>query len=160
MEGFTFQFPDFDDPALADKAFFFHRPKAFYTEYNARFSGSWSAVSWEYASILDIWQAAVERASSVAPGAVMAALKERGQVMHAFGPAQWWGRDLFGIDHALVGDWPVVQIHGGKARIAAFESVPDWLSQHEAVLKAEMERLGQMWYQRRTEATTLAPRGI
>lgn len=160
MEGFTFQFPDFDDPSLADKAFFFHRPKAFYSEYNSRFPNSWSAVSWEYAAILDIWQTAVERASSVASGAVMAALKQRGTVNHAFGAAEWWGRDFFGIDHALVGDWPVVQIRDGKARIVSFESVPEWLSKHEPALTAEMEALGQMWYQRRATPATLAPRGV
>jgi len=54
MEGVIFQFPDFDDPALREKAFFFNQPNVFYEEYNARYPGSWSAVSWEYAAILDI----------------------------------------------------------------------------------------------------------
>ncbi len=34
---------------------------------------------------------------------------------HAFGEAVWWGKDLFGIDNALVGDWPVVAIVDGRA---------------------------------------------
>ena len=158
MEGITFQFPDFDDPALTGKAFFFNRPKAFYTEYNARFPGTWSAVSWEYAAILDIWSEAVTHASSTAPAAVMASMKQKGQVMHAFGAAEWWGRDLFGVDNALVGDWPVVQIRRGKARIVSFESVPAWLGVHEARLRAEMEALGQMWYQRRAGLEALVAR--
>ncbi|MFY9238511.1 MAG: ABC transporter substrate-binding protein [Roseovarius sp.] len=158
MEGVTFQFPDFDDPALADKAFFFNRPKAFYTEYNARYPGDWSAVSWEYAAILDIWGEAVTHAASTASGAVMASLKQKGQVMHAFGEAEWWGRGLFGVDNALVGDWPVVQIRRGKARIVSFESVPAWLSRHEAGLRREMEALGQMWYQRRAGLEALVAR--
>ncbi|ARE81533.1 periplasmic binding protein [Roseovarius mucosus] len=148
MEGFLFQFPDFDDPALAEKAFFFNQPQAFYDEYNARFPGSWTAVSWEYAAILDIWQSAVERAGTVNSVSVLAAMRQLGEVNHAFGPAQWWGQDMFGLDHTLIGDWPVVQIQGGKARIVGFGSIPDWLARHEPLLRAEMAALGQLWHQR------------
>lgn len=148
MEGFVFQFPDFDDPALAEKAFFFNRPKDFYVEYQRRFPGSWSAVSWEYAAILDIWRTAVEHAGSVASLSVLAAMKQSGAVMHAFGPAAWWGADMFGIDNALIGDWPVVQIRDAKARIVEFGSIPAWLERHGALLRAQMVELGQMWDQR------------
>ena len=148
MEGFLFQFPDFDDPALAEKAFFFNQPQAFYDENNARFPGSWTAVSWDYAAILDIWQSAVERAGTVNSVSVLAAMRQLGEVNHAFGPAQWWGQDMFGLDHTLIGDWPVVQIQGGKARIVGFGSIPDWLARHEPLLRAEMAALGQLWHQR------------
>ncbi len=148
MEGVLFQFPDFDDPALREKAFFFNQPNVFYEEYNSRFPDSWSAVSWEYAAILDIWHAAVEKAGSVNSASVLAAMKQLGHVTHAFGPAEWWGRDIFGIDNALVGEWPVVRVEKGKARIVEFGSIPDWLSRHSDLLKAEMMDLGQMWQQR------------
>lgn len=148
MEGVTFQFPDFDDPALREKAFFFNRPKAFFEEYTARYPESWTAVSWEYAAILDIWHAAVDKADSVRPASVLAAMKQLGQVTHAFGAAEWWGADLFGIDNALVGDWPVVQIRRGRARVVEFGSVPGWLRRHEPLLRAEMAALGQLWHQR------------
>ncbi len=148
MEGVVFQFPDFDDPALREKAFFFNQPNAFYEEYNTRFPGSWSAVSWEYAAILDIWHAAVEKAGTVNPMSVLAAMKQLGHVTHAFGPAEWWGQDVFGIDNVLVGDWPVVTVQQGKARIVEFGSIPDWLAHHSELLKAEMQDLGQMWQQR------------
>lgn len=72
-------------------------------------------------------------------------MKQMGTVSHAFGPAQWWGENLFGIDNALVGDWPVVTIREGKARIASFESVPNRLAQHEHLLFDEMAALGQLW---------------
>ncbi len=148
MEGTLFQFPDFDDPALREKAFFFNQPNVFYEEYNARYPGRWSAVSWEFAAILDIWHAAVEKAGTVSPVSVLAAMKQLGHVTHAFGPAEWWGAELFGIDNALVGDWPVVTVQEGKARIVEFGSVPDWLSAHSGLLRREMADLGQMWDQR------------
>ncbi len=148
MEEVVFQFPDFDDPALSEKAFFFNQPNTFYEQYNTRYPGSWSAVSWEYAAILDIWHAAVEKADTVNPVSVLAAMKELGHVTHAFGPAEWWGRALFGIDNALIGDWPVVAIRDGKARIVDFGSVPAWLRRHAPALRREMEALGQMWDQR------------
>lgn len=150
MEGFTFQFPDFDDPALSGQAFFFNQPKQFYSEYNRRFPNNWSAVSWEYVAILEIWKAAVEQAFTTNSVSVMAAMKQTGQVTHAFGRAQWWGKELFGVDNALIGDWPVVQILNGKARIIEFGSVSDWLSNHGDRLQKEMEALGQMWFQRKT----------
>lgn len=148
MEGFLFQFPDFDDPELSQKTFFFNQPHAFYEEYNNRFPESWSAVSWEYAAILDIWHGAVEKADTTNASSVLAAMKQMGHVTHAFGPAKWWGKDVFGINNALIGDWPVVTIRDGKAQILSFESIPDWLEQHSVLLKAEMQSLGQMWDQR------------
>jgi branched-chain amino acid transport system substrate-binding protein len=156
LEGFTFQFPDFDDPALRTKAFFFNQPKKFFDEYNRRFPGRWSAVSWEYVAILDIWHAGVERASSVVSTSVLAAMKQQGEATHAFGEADWWGRDLFGVSNALVGDWPVVQIQKGRAVIVEFGSVRDWLDQHEPLLQSEMEALGQMWFQRLDKSASTA----
>ena len=165
MEGFLFQFPDFDDPALRERAFFFKRPAAFYDEYNRRFPGAWSAVSWEYVAALDLWHSAVEKAGSVAPVSVLAAMKRAGRVETVFGDAEWAGQEIFGIDNALVGDWPVVRIEGAKARIVAFGSIPDWLARHGDLLRHELAALGQMWHQRqgagrtatRLQARTVTP---
>lgn len=148
MEGYTFQFPDFDDPLLAEATFFFRRPRTFFDTYNQRFPGEWSAVSWEYASILDLWHNAVETADTVEPVSVLAAMKRAQEMPHAFGPARWIGAELFGIDNALVGDWPVVQIRGGKARIVEFGSIPDWLARHGQALHMQFSELGQLWHQR------------
>ncbi|HEY0213950.1 MAG TPA: ABC transporter substrate-binding protein [Paenirhodobacter sp.] len=148
MARYTFQFPDFDDPLLTDKAFFFRRPKAFFDSYNSRFPGMWNAVSWEYASILDLWQNAVEIAETTAPVSVLAAMKRGQQMPHVFGTARWWGEDIFGIDNALVGDWPVVRLVQGQARIVGFGSVLDWMNRHGDILARHMQDLGQMWQQR------------
>ncbi len=148
MEGFIFQFPDFDDPALEAEDINFSRPAEFYAEFIKRHPGQWGAVSWEYASIMDLWKAAAEKAGSVEPDDVLAAMKEGGKGAHAFGTADWWGRDLFGIDNALVGNWPVVVIEGGKARIKAMKSIPAWYAEHGELLKKHMGDYGQMWDQR------------
>jgi len=148
MEGFVFQFPDFDDPALNADFINFPDPNGFFAEYNRRHPGEWGAVSWEYASIMDLWKAAAEKAGSAEPDAVLEAMKAGGTGRHAFGDATWWGEDLFGIDNALVGNWPVVAIEDGKARIKDFRSIPDWYAKHGALLKKHMEAYGQMWHQR------------
>ena len=142
MENFIFHFPDFDDPALADTAFFYRSPASFFAEYRARSPGHWSAVSWEYAAALDLWHAAVEIAGSADPVRVLPAMKRSQQMMHVFSPARWYGERLFGIDNALIGDWPVVTIRQGVARIADFGSVLDWLTRHEDLLLRELEREG------------------
>jgi branched-chain amino acid transport system substrate-binding protein len=147
MEGFIFQFPDFDDPALNAESVNFQDPNGFYAEYNKRHPGQWGAVSWEYASIMDLWKVAAEKAGSADPEAVLAAMKD-GPGNHAFGEAEWWGTELFGIDNALVGDWPVVAIENGKAVIKEFRSIPDWYSRHGDLLIKHMQAYGQMWDQR------------
>lgn len=148
MEGFIFQFPDFDDPALNDPNVNFKDPNDFFREYNRRYPGEWGAVSWEYASIMDLWKDAAEKAGSAEPEAVLAAMKSGGKGAHAFGEADWWGEELFGIDNALVGNWPVVVIEDGKARVKAYKSIPDWYGRHGDLLIKHMEDLGQMYYQR------------
>ena len=83
-------------------------------------------MSWEYASIMDLWSAAAEKAGTIEPGTVLDAMKAGGKGKHIFGEANWWGKDLFGIDNALVGNWPVVVIEDGKAMIKEYKSIPDW----------------------------------
>ena len=148
MEGFIFQFPDFDDPALNDPRVNFADPNGFFAEYSKRWPGEWSAVSWEYASILDLWKAGVEATGSVDPAKVLAGMKAGGKGKHAFGEARWWGKELFGIDNALVGDWPVVVIEDGKAVIKEFKSIPDWWDKHGDIMVKHFEAMGEMYYQR------------
>jgi hypothetical protein len=71
-----------------------------------------------------------------------------GTGLHAFGEANWWGEALFGIDNALVGNWPVVVIENGKAVIKACRSIPDWWSKHNDVMIKHFEAMGEMFYQR------------
>ncbi|HUE44629.1 MAG TPA: ABC transporter substrate-binding protein [Aestuariivirgaceae bacterium] len=149
MEGFIFQFPDFDDPALNEPNINFPKPNEFYAEYVKRFGAEeWSAVSWEYASIMELWADAATRAGSIEPAAVLAAMKEGGKGMHAFGEANWWGEELFGIDNALVGNWPVVVIENGKAVIKEYRSIPAWWDKHKDLLIKHMTDMGQMYHQR------------
>jgi len=148
MEGFVFQFPDFDDPKLNDPQVNFENPNEFYEEFCRRFPGTWSAVSWEYASTLELWKFAIQRARTFEPSTVLAMLKVGGVGHHAFGEAIWWGRDLFGIDNALVGDWPVVMIEDGRARIQEFGSVTGWWEKHKDVLLKHMRAMNLMWDQR------------
>ena len=147
MEGFVFQFPDFDDPVLEDPSVTFDTPGKFYAEFNRRFPGQWSAVSWSYYAILEMWRRAVERIETIEPLAVLSAIKQGGYSRHVFGDARWWGRDLFGIENALVGSWPVVRIVNGKAQIVELRPVLDWWDQHGELLLKHMRDSGQMWDQ-------------
>jgi len=148
MDGFVFQFPDFDDPKLLDSQVNFENAHEFFREFCERFPQSWGAVSWEYASTLEIWRMAVQRSRSFEPFSVLSMIKFGGVGHHAFGEAIWWGRELFGIDNALVGYWPVVRIEGGKARIQELVSINDWLARHTDVLVRHMRSMNLMWDQR------------
>jgi branched-chain amino acid transport system substrate-binding protein len=87
-------------------------------------------------------------------------MKQMNPVTHAFGPARWWGESVFGIDNALIGDWPVVTIQSGKARIAEFVSISDWLDKHEPLFRQHMEAMGQLWQQRAESGDQLAARAF
>ncbi len=150
MEGFVFQFPDFDDPLLTSPPVNFAKPNEFYDEFCRRYPGTWSAVSWEYASTLELWKTAVERANTFEPFAVLSMMKIGGVGAHAFGDAVWWGKELFGIDNALVGHWPIVTIQNGCARIVEFGSITAWWSKHKRLLVKHMRKLDLMWDQRET----------
>ena len=150
MEGFIFQFPDFDDPALNEPQINFKKPNEFYEEYKKRYGANeWSAVSWEYASIMDLWSDAAQKAGTTDPKAVLDAMKAGGKGKHIFGEAEWWGKELFGIDNALVGFWPVVVIEGGKAKIKKYKSIPAWWSKHKDLMIKHMTALNQMFFQRK-----------
>ncbi len=141
VEGLVFQFPDFDDPALDKPSILFPDPAGFDAAFNKDHAGEWSAVAWEYPAILINWKEAAEAAGSVEPGPVLEAMKANKAPAHAFGPGKWWGSQLWGLDNAVVGDWPVVAINDGKARIQEFLSVYDWLRKHTDLLKKHMRAL-------------------
>jgi hypothetical protein len=137
------------ETALNQSFINFNNPNGFYEEYAKRYGANeWGAVSWEYAAIMDLWRAGAEKAGSAEPDAVLAAMKEGGKGQHIFGEADWWGKDLFGIDNALVGNWPVVVIEDGKAVIKEFRSIPDWWAKHKDVMIKHFEAMGEMFYQR------------
>ena len=75
-------------------------------------------------------------------------------VIHAnvallLGEAEWWGKELFGIDNALVGNWPVVVIKDGKARIQQYKSIPAWWAKNKDLMIKHMTALNQMYFQRK-----------
>ncbi len=49
----------------------------FYAEFCKRFPGTWSAVSWEYASTLELWKSAAQSARTFEPNSVLAMMKLR-----------------------------------------------------------------------------------
>jgi branched-chain amino acid transport system substrate-binding protein len=142
LEGLIFQFPDFDDPAMNEPHINFENPNEFFVNYNERFPDAWSAVTWEYPAIAEMWRLAAEKAGSVEPMAVFASLKEGGRGPHVFGDADWWGEELWGIDNALVGNWPVVQIQNGKATIVEYRNIIDWWNKHGELLKKHTAEQG------------------
>ncbi len=148
MEGTIFQFPDFDDPALNEPQINFRNPNKFYAEFVKRHPGTWSAVAWEYASIMDLWMAGAQQAGSIESMDVFKAMKAGGKAPHAFGKAKWWGKELWGIDNALVGNWPVVVINDGKAKIMEYRSIPDWWAKHKDVYIKHQEKMNLMYYQK------------
>ncbi len=142
VNGTIFQFPDFDDPALDSPGINFPNPADFDAKFRRAHPNDWSAVSWEYPAILLNWLEGAKAAGSVEPTAVLNALKSQSRPDFVFGDGRWWGSELWGLDNAVVGRWPVVVIENGKARIQEYGSVSGWLKRNQAVLIKHMKAMG------------------
>jgi len=141
VNGTIYQFPDFDDPKLTEAGINFPDPAGFYAAFIKDHPNDWSAVAWEYPAILLNWIEAAKSAGSVKTEAVAEALTSQKQDF-VFGGGDWWGSQMWGLDNALVGRWPVVTIVDGKARIQEFGDVAAWLSTNKEVLVKHMQDLG------------------
>ncbi|HLB06748.1 MAG TPA: ABC transporter substrate-binding protein [Alphaproteobacteria bacterium] len=144
LEGFVFLFPDFDDSRMAESDINFEDAAGYYRLYNERHPGTWSAQSWTYSAMLQVWKAGVEAAQSINPPDVLAALKGMNPAPHIFGPAKWWGKDVFGIDNVLIGHWPVVQMQNGKAKFVAMGDVAGWLDKNQDELIKRLKDVGSV----------------
>ena len=141
VNGTIYQFPDFDDPKLAEEGVKFPDPAGFDAAFRKDHPNDWSAVSWEYPTIALNWIEAAQTAGSLDTDDILAAMKSTEQ-QFIFGGGQWWGSQLWGLDNTLVGKWPVVVIEEGKARIQEFGDVAGWLSSNTDVLVKHMKEMG------------------
>lgn len=141
VNGTIYQFPDFDDPALADAGVNFPDAAGFDAAFRKDHPNDWSAVAWEYPAILLNWIENAKAAGSTGSEEVLAAMKGNKQEF-VFGGGDWWGSQLWGLDNALIGRWPVVVIEGGKARIQEFGNVAAWLDANNDVLIKHMKDMG------------------
>ena len=141
VNGTIYQFPDFDDPKLMEPGITFPDPGGFDAAFRKDHPNDWSAVAWEYPAILLNWIENAKAAGSVESTEVMASMKDNKQEF-VFGGGDWWGSQLWGLDNALVGRWPVVVIENGRARIQEYGNVAGWLADNKEVLVKHMKELG------------------
>lgn len=142
VNGTIFQFPDFDDPKLNEPGINFPNPGDFDAKFKKDHPHDWSAVAWEYPAILLNWIEGAKAAGSVEPTKVLKALKSNASPEFIFGGGQWWGSQMWGLDNAVVGRWPVVVVEDGKARIKEFRSLTKWLDRNNELLVKHMKELG------------------
>ncbi len=141
VNGTIYQFPDFDDPKLLEQDVHFPDPGGFDAAFRKNHPNDWSAVAWEYPAILLNWIENAKAVGSVGSEDIAASLRNNKQDF-VFGGGDWWGSELWGLDNALVGRWPVVAITDGKARIQHYGDVAGWLSANKDVLIKHMKELG------------------
>ena len=141
VTGTIYQFHDFDDPKLQEAGVNFPDPAGFDAAFRKDHPNDWSAVAWEYPAILLNWIEAAKAAGSVETEAVSATMLGQKQDF-VFGGGDWWGSQLWGLDNALVGRWPVVLIVDGKARIQEYGDVAGWLANNKDVLVKHMKAMG------------------
>jgi branched-chain amino acid transport system substrate-binding protein len=135
MEGSIAFFPRFDDPGIDAAAAGFPDASGFYAEFDKAFPQQWNNTSWEFPAALEVWKQGVEKAGTFEPDALLASMKAN-PPSHIFGAARWWGAELFGIDNALVGNWPIVEVRNGTVEIAEIGDQAAWFEAHKAEVEA------------------------
>lgn len=131
MEGSIAFFPRFDDPGIDTSAAGFPDASGFHAAFEKTYPQQWNNTSWEFPAALEVWKQGVETAGTFEPDALLASMKAN-PPKHIFGAAKWWGADLFGIDNALVGNWPIVEVRDGKVEIAEIGDQAAWYEAHKA----------------------------
>ncbi|MFC1950216.1 ABC transporter substrate-binding protein [Chloroflexota bacterium] len=142
IEGYTYMYPDFSDPALTPEQ------NAFYAKYEEIYPGTWGAVSWIWKDNLVLWAKYVEKTGSIDSMTVFNAMKADPNPMHSFGPGEWLGEEVFGIDNALVGMWPVIEIQDGEPVIVEMGNLAEWYRENVDLVVQYYEAEGLMWYQK------------
>lgn len=148
MEGSIAFFPRFDDQSISTTASGFTDPSGFYNEYNAAHPNEWNNTSWEFPAALEVWKQGVEKAGTFDADAVLESMKAN-PPKHIFGQAKWWGKDLFGIDNALLGNWPIVVVKDGKVEVAEVGDQAAWYEAHKDKVEARFREEELMPDQRR-----------
>ncbi len=141
VNGTIFQFPDFDDPALADDRINFPDAAGFDAAFRKDHPNDWSAVAWEYPVILLNWIENAQASGSV-ESEVVANYMTSNHQRFVFGGGNWWGASLWGLNNVLIGGWPVVVVEDGRARIQEFGNLALWLDENTSVLIRHMKDLG------------------
>jgi branched-chain amino acid transport system substrate-binding protein len=110
----------------------------------------WGAMTFTMA-----WKYGVELADSFDGEAVTKALENAHNIPHPLGPSEWIGKELWGINHALLIPQYITQIKdiGGTLRdvtVKYYPDIYDWFMAPGRVdiFKKHMEEAGVMWYQR------------
>lgn len=148
MEGSIAFFPRFDDPNINKFTPGFPDMAAFYAEYNKTHPNEWNNTSWEFPAALEVWKQAVETAGTFEPDALLESMKAN-PPKHLFGAARWWGKDLFGNDNALVGNWPVVEVKDGKVEIVEIGDQAGWFDAHKDIVEKRFREESLMPDQKR-----------
>jgi len=148
MEGSIAFFPRFDDPGIDKSTKGFPKASEFYAAFDKAYPKQWNNTSWEFPAALEVWKQGVEKAGTFEPDALLASMKAN-PPSHIFGQAKWWGADLFGIDNALVGNWPIVEVRDGKVEIAEIGDQAAWYEAHKAEVEKRFREEGLMPDQKR-----------
>lgn len=148
MEGAIAFFPRFDDANIASAAPGMTDPAGFYADFEKMYPNQWNNTSWEFPAALEVWKQGVETAGTFEAADLLTSMKAN-PPSHIFGPAVWWGGELFGIDNALVGNWPIVEVRDGQATIAEVGNQAAWYEAHKAEVEKRFREEDLMPDQRR-----------
>lgn len=139
----------FSGPAIdAQEPTFSPRAHAFYKTYVERFGAadwaSWASSS--YAAVV-AFEIGLKAAPSVDAETVMKTLYAMETVDHPlFGPSQWGGQDIFGVDHHLYTPQPIYGVGpDGPPNVSGIVATSDWWAKHKDAALPKLMAGGQVY---------------
>ncbi|MEE9300741.1 MAG: ABC transporter substrate-binding protein [Alphaproteobacteria bacterium] len=147
-------YPTFDDPWWGDPSM----QSKFSEDWVARFgpgapedvNAPMTGIDWLYVPSIQVWAHGVVKSGSLDPDKVLEAIRSETSIMTLEGPATITGEDMWGIKNMLSPPIPTNEFDANCncKRIVQMMRFEPWFNAHKADIIAEVEKRGQMWYQR------------
>ncbi|MBI4187546.1 MAG: ABC transporter substrate-binding protein [Chloroflexi bacterium] len=115
-------------------------------EYERRWAGEYVTDAMLYRESAMIWAWAMEQAGTTNPEKAFAFLKSQSGVPTSWGPADWIGKEIYGVDNVLFPRQSyIVEIKNGVMTNVPAGSFTDWYKKNNAILAKYAKAAGQLW---------------
>jgi len=103
---------------------------------------------WLWVSQVMALKHGIELAGTADPTAVRDALLAATDIPHMMGLGNWWGEELYGVNHGLVTPEYASEVRDGKlVTVATQMDALEWYEANRELVMASYEKCGCMWWQ-------------
>ena len=98
-------------------------------------------------NMIDCWRVGVEAAGTFEAAAVRDALLAMPSTPHILGETVWWGKEMYGVDHAAAPPQFIAAMQDGVLKIVAVIDFIDWWENNKVNIIDKFTEAGLMYWQ-------------